>query len=98
MSVRSEPLVVGRCQQNREGAEGAHFCATARRRAIPYLPFREVMLERPACGSSTVELELGGRVEPLSVGHVERQAEAFVDRLAPSRRLCPPSSAHAAIP
>ena len=39
MSAQFEPLVVGRCQQNREGA-GIHFCAPARRRAIPYLPFR----------------------------------------------------------
>ena len=86
MSAQFEPLDVGRCQQNREGA-GIHFCAPARPQAIPYLPFREVMLERPACGSSTVELELGGRVEPLFVGRVERQAEAF-----DLRRLCPPSS------
>ena len=40
MSAQFEPLVVGRCQQNRGGAEGAHSGAPARRRAIPYLPFR----------------------------------------------------------
>ncbi|KAL9182281.1 hypothetical protein ACHAXT_012933 [Thalassiosira profunda] len=41
MSAQFEPLVVGRCQQNREGA-GIHFCAPARPQAIPYLPFREL--------------------------------------------------------
>ena len=82
MSVRSEPLFVGRGEQNREGAEGAHSGALARRRAIPYLPFREVMLERTDCGSSETELESGARFERPFVGRVERRAEAVVDPCA----------------
>ena len=37
MSAQFDPLVVGRCQQNREKA-GIHSGAPARRRAIPEVP------------------------------------------------------------
>ncbi len=154
MGVHFEPLVVGRCQQNREGV-GVHFCALARRRAILYLfrsaswrcdwsggatgvrigartrggvadePVRRASL-RTGAGASTMastvrsfrcaretacnpvaSVPRDGRAVGLrvarsvrggaGVGRARRAAlrgtrRTQMDPLAPSRRLCPPSS------